>query len=530
MFSKRLVGFSGAIAALMVFAAACFGGGGGGDSSPPATTPPVGSGKTISFCAPRDPKQVDFSILNSVVAIIQRESVFRDVAQDEDALLRGALDRVFAFLATPVPSWAKDTVEKEIERAHRFNATPDFSVLNTVLEELAKDPRYQDLNDPEQKQSLLKASVEGIIETLEDPFASYATEEEYRIGRLNFSGRYQGLGVGLSKNFNGEITIDRVEKGSAAQKAGLQTGDVILEVDGKSTETCTVNQFIIEIKSRSNPRLETKIRRNKDEQKLVVTMEQIRERHVRSCPGIELPHGRGSSEQDLAYACPFRDREGNPVKDIAYIQLRQFSDQGFEDFTEALKNIDQKNLKGLIIDLRDNPGGGLQEVITAVDYFLEGPDVILVERSEFVNNQPAGAKRVYRSDEIDLVDPALEVVILVNQNSYSGAELFPAALRDNGRAVIISRDERTGGKGTINRVFELKGGKGGALYIAIALYLTPKEEMVERFDFDRDGIYEVGGLKPDIKVDWTSQDFIENGRNPNWDPTLFEAIEHIRSK
>ena len=123
---------------------------------------------------------------------------------------------------------------------------------------------------------------------------------------------------------------------------------------------------------------------------------------------------------------------------------------------------------------------------------------------------------------------SLTVVILVNKNSYSGAELFPAALRDNGRATVISPDDRTGGKGTINRVFELKGGKQGALYIAFAIYLTPSGNMVEKLDLDKDGYYEIGGIAPDIKVNWTSDDFIENGRNPNYDPTLFEAIEYIR--
>lgn len=504
----------------------CFGSGSGGVAQ---TTPAPETQTQELFCKPRDAKDVDFSVLNKSIAIIQRESVFRDIASDEELLLRGALDRVFAFLVSPVPPWARDIVEKEIERANAFNAAPDFSVLNNIFQKLAEDPQYGDLSDPDTKESLLKASVEGIIKTLEDPFATYATEEEYRLGLLNFSGRYKGMGVSIGKNFKNEITIDRIEKGSAAEKAGLNTGDIVLEVDGKTTTNCTVNQFIIEVKSRSNPELSIKIRRNSEEKTIKVVMEEIRQREVTSCPGIELPHGRGSSEQDLLYVCPFLDRNGNPVTDIAYIQVKHFSNQALEDFTEVIKNLDQKNLKGLIIDIRDNPGGGLYEVVTMVDYFLKDADVILIEKSEFRNNEPTGVTKVHSQDKIDLVDPRLTVVILVNQNSYSGAELFPAALRDNGRAVIISRDERTGGKGTINGVYELNGGKQGALYIAIAIYLTPNGDMVEKLDLDKDGYFETGGIKPDIRVEWTSGDFIENSRNPStYDPTLFEAIDYIR--
>ncbi len=527
MFSKKLFTICGVFVLAVFLFTACSGGGGGG--STPVSTPPITS-SSDPFCKARETKDVDFSVLNNVVSIIQRESVFRDIASDEERLMRGALDRVFAFLATSTPSWARDIVEQEITRANTFNDSPDFSVLNNVFNELAKDPRYRDLNDPDQKEALLKASVEGIIETLEDPFASYATAEEYALGRLNFSGTYRGMGVSLGRNFKSEITIDRVERGSAAEKGGLETGDVIIAVDGKSTAKCTVNQFIIEIKTRSNPKLEMKIRRNNEEKDITVTMEDIKPRDVISCPGFELPDKRGISTQDLAYACPFLDRDGNPVTDIAYIKIKHFTSPAHEDFTKILKNLDQENLKGIIIDLRDNPGGGLREIREEVDYFLQGPKTILIERSEFRNNTPSGVTTIHTSNKIDLVDPALTVVILVNQNSFSGAELFPAALRDNGRAVIISRDERTGGKGTINRVFELNGGKDGALYIAVAIYLTPNGDMVEKLDLDKDGYFEIGGIMPDIKVDWTSRDFIENGRNPNWDPTLFEAIEFIRGE
>ena len=524
MFSRKVSAFFVGILLVAFLFTACLG---GGASPNPSSSPTPQTQEQL--CKPRQAKDIDFGVLNSVVATIQRESVFRDIASDPELLLRGSVERVFAFLTTPVPLWTNEMVEKELERSRSFQTTPDFSVLNEIIKRLSQDPQFQDLNDSDQKESLLKAAVDGIIKTLEDPFAAYVTAEEYQIGALNFSGKYKGLGISLIRNFKGEITLDRVEKGSAAEKAGLVTGDAILEVDGKSTSSCTVNQFIIEIKTRQNPELNIKIRTSSGEEKTIkVMMEEIKQRQVTSCPGVDLPHGRGSSTQDLIYTCPLKDRDGNPVTDIAYIQIKQFSGQAVEDFTEVLRSIDQKSLGGLVIDIRDNPGGGLHEVTLAVDYFLENADVIYIEKSEFKNNEPTGATTVARSDEIDLVDPKLTVVILVNKNSYSGAELFPAALRDNGRATIISSDDRTGGKGTINHVFELKGGKQGALYIATAIYLTPNGNMVERFDFDKDGYYEIGGIAPDIKVNWTSDDFIENGRNPNYDPTLFEAVEYIR--
>ena len=164
-----------------------------------------------------------------------------------------------------------------------------------------------------------------------------------------------------------------------------------------------------------------------------------------------------------------------------------------------------------------------------VDYFLPDNDVI------FIRENAQGTRTYLRWDTEDLVPHYIPIVVLVGKNddgtnSYSGSEVLAGALRDNERAIIMSREDRTGGKATVNIHVPLRNGDYGAVYIAIEKWLTPNGEFIENQDLDGDGYDEIGGLHPNIRVDWSREDFTEHGRNPNHDPTLFGAIKYLRSR
>jgi carboxyl-terminal processing protease len=195
-----------------------------------------------------------------------------------------------------------------------------------------------------------------------------------------------------------------------------------------------------------------------------------------------------------------QDADGNPVQDIAYVELQQMSAETVGALREVIKDIEEKGYRGLIIDVRRNPGGGLQSTVEIADLFLES-GIILIQVDKDGNETVERAQGGGEGEDIPLV-------VLVGKGSASGAEVLAAALRDNGRAVLIGTT--TFGKGTVNHLRQLSD--GGALYISIARWLTPNREQIE-------GI----GLSPDIEVEPSEED-IELDR----DVQLFAAIDHLR--
>lgn len=525
---------------------------------PTAVSEPGPSEKEC-FCEKIEIKVVDFEVLNEARDLIQENSVFQEIVDDPEILLNGALESYFAFLSIgpgDIPQWARDIVAEEITEAKAKNRNVNFACLNEVHERMAQDPNYENLlKEPSQKKDLIEAAITGLLDALKDPFSSYVSPEAWASGSAESTvGRYRGLGITLRTNNKGEIVIDSVKEGSPAQKAGLQTGDVILEVNDKVVD-CTILQFTLKLKSLKDPDLKIKIRREvpadgkivEEEIIVNVTMEIIKIKSVSSYPVVGLPEGRGDSSEGYPYGeTPFLDRNGKPVENILYIKIKEFSVQAAEDLGTILASLDMTRFSGVIVDLRGNPGGRVDAVAICVGYFLEEGFILFGEGPKYNskvylkdgslcfqngNSEP----QVY--DQRTYIPQDIPIAIITGKgqegeadNSYSGAEVFAAALRDNGRAVIVSREERTGGKGSVNQHFPLRNGEYGGLYIAIGMWRTPNGEIIECQDLDNDGYYEVGGLKPDILVKWTEEDHTKNLQDVDYDLTLWSAIDYIRSK
>lgn len=477
-------------------------------------------------------RDVDFTVLQDVMFILTHysvfmspvfEEVFGKQAKSQAYLMRQSLETIFAFLAVPkdqIPQWATQMIEQEINAG-----TYNYAVFNDIYNKLIQDPQYTYLQEPQQKEQLLKVAIEGIIKALGDPFAYYFTPEIWQLGIAQQSmGTYRGLGVTTDKNEDGAIVLTTVMSGSPAEKAGLKPGDIILAVDGKSTADCTINQFILHIKTRTNPVMKLTVQRGGTDEivQITVKMEEIKVQNLFTWPGVELPDGRGSTATKVPYLVPLQDKDKTPHPEILYIKITEFTIQVATDLKYVLENLDMSQFEGVIVDLRENPGGLLSSIVDITDYFLPGNQLMVTSRDA------DGTVTEYRQDKYNFIPPDMPVAILVDKNSASGSEVFAAAMRDNGRGVIIGRDERTAGKGSVNRYFELRKGTYGGLYVSIGLWYSPAGEFIETQDLDGDGYFETGGIKPDMVVKWTNDDYIENQKEPAWyDPTVFAAIDYV---
>ena len=469
--------------------------------------------------------ELDFTILDEVREIIRDKSIHKEAAADTKLLLNGAFDSFFASISVPqseIPQWARDMVDEELKKGENAR----LSILGGIQQRLG----FQDKN------FLIKNSISGILKALGDNFGAYHTPLAWKADKGDLSGRYQGIGVQLKKSDSREIVIDDVFTGSPAKKAGILAGDAILEIDNKYlTPECSIEDVRFKILIRDDPMITMKIRRAGEERLFKFKTSEVIIKHVISSPVIDFPEDRGSSGDGYPYSQhPFKDRDGKPAKDILYVKIREFTNQSFVDLGFVLLALNPNKFEGIIIDLRGNPGGITSSVAISAGFFLENGFVFLGEGRDYSIRHYLTKENIYfeNSDgklltirRLGMVPQKIPITVLTGaddkdkdaKNSYSAAEIFAAALRDNNRAVIVSREERTGGKGTFNQNFPLKNGEYGALYLSIGFWKTPNGESIQ-------GI----GLKPDIKVDWSEADFERNKKDRDYDPTLFAAIDYLK--
>ena len=357
--------------------------------------------------------------------------------------------------------------------------TKGFSILNEIYAILQEDFVNPDAVDPD---VLRMGAINGLLQALGDPHTVYIDPESYSLGIDVISGTFEGIGAQVEQDpVSGDIVIVTPFRDSPAEEAGVRAGDIVRSVDGESTDGWTVAQAV---------------KRIRGEQGTDVVL------------GIEHPNGgteevsitRGTIVVPTVFTRDIKDAAGEPVDEFAYIELQQFTDQAVRDLREELQKDIDAGYKGIIIDLRRNPGGGLDATVQTADMFLD-EGTILTEVSR------DGDRSVTRAEP---GGPATEipVVLLVGPGSASGSEVLACALRDNGRATLVG--EQTFGKGSVNHLRELSD--SGALYVSIARWECPDGEQIE-------GV----GVEPDVKVEFTEED-IQADR----DVQLFAAIDFLR--
>ena len=527
---KVLLGILFVVVGVAIFAACARSVDDGAGKTQGTAVPEEKLGAENLLCPPDQIASIDFRVLNtdSRPALEQGYMYKRllNIEGEGDDEARITRDVATAFLnalnvpLAAVPEWFVELREKAISEAILQDKPADYDFLNTAFAKFLGDEKYAQYADPEQKFKLFSAVNNGLIKAVGDPFAHYFTPIEVKLGVADSSGTIYGIGSSITRNENNEWQLVNIAQGGPAEKAGLKNYDILRKADGKSVEGCTIQKLILNVRGPKNSQIHLTVERNKSELAFTVVRDLIKFELIQSWPAFEWPDGRGSTNKDLSYEFPLTARDGSAADRIAYIKVYSFETQAAIDFYYILKQMPWENISGLILDLRNNPGGSLPVIEAMTGYFLP-PKADILWREE-ANGQQSVSRNVPSKQcfsdadlclEPHLVPQDLKLVVLMNSNSFSGAEVMAGALQDHKRAVLIG--ERSGGKGTVNRYFPLRKGEYGMLYLAIEIWRTPNDRLIEPLHETKEG-----GLAPDIVVEQPLKGF-----SPDNDENIFRALE-----
>ncbi|MDP2919757.1 MAG: S41 family peptidase [Dehalococcoidia bacterium] len=333
--------------------------------------------------------------------------------------------------------------------------------LNIKLLEEAYGVIQKEYVEPEKIDSrkLSEGMIKGLIQGLDDPYSAYLTKEQYDMSVSDFAGKFEGIGAYVGSE-NNRVTVIAPIPDTPADKAGIKPGDIILEVDGKSTENMSVTEVVLLIRGPKGTPVKLTVLHKGEAQP--VTLEIIRAEIKLNSVRFEM---KGS---------------------YAWVNITNFTEQSNRELEPVLKTISTNGAKGIILDLRRDPGGILQTVVDIASHFIkEGPIVHVVDREG--NKETSSANRL--TLKLDL-----PMVVLVDQYSASGSEVLAGALQDYKRALIAG--QKTYGKGSVNQLIKLSDGSG--IYITIARWLTPNGNLIEG-----------KGIQPDTLVDFEKVDGIQ---------------------
>jgi carboxyl-terminal processing protease len=336
------------------------------------------------------------------------------------------------------------------------------------------------------REELVQGAIRGMIEALGDPYSSYLTSDEYRQSLQGISGEFEGIGAEIATQAadgtqgcatlgpDCRLVIVAPIEGSPAQRAGLQTGDLVLAADGVSLDGLDVDGARDRIRGPKGSVVTLTIQRGDDEQFAVqITRDVIRQQEIVS--------------RDLA--------DGS----VGYVKLNTFSDRGAAALSDALAAHVEAGRTRLVLDLRGNPGGYVTAARSVASQFIDS-GVVFYEQEASGEQIPTSALSGGAA-----TDPSLEIVCLIDGGTASASEIVAGALQDTGRATIVG--QTSFGKGTVQQWQELTG-EGGAFRLTIARWLTP----------DKRWINDVG-IEPDVVVE------LPDDLAPGLDPTLDRALE-----
>lgn len=323
--------------------------------------------------------------------------------------------------------------------------------------------------------SLVEGALRGIVKSTQDPYSAYLTPEEYNELNVRIRGSFGGLGIVIGKREGSLLIVAPPYPGTPAEKAGLKQGDIISYIDDRDTREMDADTAATLMRGQPGSRVVLKIKRNGYPDLIEVPI--IRET-------INIP----------TLQCQILDQDPR----IGYISISSFSLNTGTDLHKELAKVTGPGVKGLILDLRNNPGGELGAAIEVAGYFVpKGPVVRIVDRS--------GKEEVHGVDGKHTIN--LPLVVLVNEMSASASEIVAGAIKDRKAGVLVG--SKTYGKGLVQVIYPLKDGAG--LKITTSKYLTP-----EGNDIDQKGI------TPDIAV--------EQPPNSQQDLQLAKAVSVLQSQ
>ena len=309
--------------------------------------------------------------------------------------------------------------------------------------------------EPVTTDKLIESAVRGMLRTL-DPHSSFFSVSDYNKLQEEQRGRYFGLGITIRAESPGSGRVAIVEPpspGTPAYKVGLRAGDVISKIEGKPIDSWDLNEDVIpNLKGPKGTAVNITIERPGEPEpiELAVIRDEI-------------------SLYTIKYVFRLDD-------EIGYVRVNKFSETTGEELNQALDRLDEGSLQGLVLDLRDNPGGALSQALAVSDRFLRKNQLIVSTRSR------SGRGREFRAEEGS--EHEYPIVVLINRNSASASEIVSGALQDHDRALIVG--ETSFGKALVQTIYPLEGNRGLAL--TTGQYLTPSNRLIQR-DYS-DSFYE----------------------------------------
>jgi len=373
---------------------------------------------------------------------------------------------VLAMLVTSLPMLACDTkfIPGEADKKTLQGLPQDFLALSQAWELLQKNYVDKTKLDPVK---MAQGAIRGMVEAVEDPYTEFFSPQSYQSTMVELTGLYQGIGAYIGKKEK-QIVIIAPMPGSPAEDAGLKSGDMILKIDGQSTAQLNTDEASQKIRGPAGTK-------------------------------VLLLVGRLSEKEPFEVNLVRREIKVDSVKSemrgpLAYIRIQQFILPTTNDFKKALVEAYQKGAKGIILDLRDNPGGILSEAVDVASQFLtRGIAVKIVDKDGIETIQKVKPGGIAKD---------LPVIVLVNGGSASASEIVAGALQDNGRAKLAG--EKTFGKASVQNFVKLDD--GSAIKITTAHYYTPNGTLISGTGLTPDYPSE---LKDEELIKW-AEEYLNN--------------------
>ena len=364
--------------------------------------------------------------------------------------------------------------ESSLENKSSNDDSVDFSLFWKVWD-LVKNKHVS--KESLDAQKMVYGAINGMLRATDDPYSSFMDPKETKEFSEQIDGSFEGIGAQLGIK-DKILTVIAPLDDSPAQKAGLRAGDKIIKIDGKISADFDIDQAVDMIRGKKGTDVILTIFHDgdNDTKDIAITRNVVKIKNVKF---------------------EFKD------DDIAYIKINEFGETTSQEFRNATKELLAKKSKGIILDLRNNPGGLLDKSVEVAGLMMPKGKVVVTEEDS------AGEKDNLYTKGGDVLS-AIPMVVLVNEGSASAAEILAGALKDNQKITLIGK--KTFGKGSVQELIKLP--QNTSVKITVAKWLTPNGDYIME-----------KGISPDVEVEMKSEDY-ENNR----DPQLDKALEILKEK